>query len=40
MTNSQVSVPKDIKRPKSLPPPAPPMKKNPGINIKITSRVK
>jgi hypothetical protein len=31
-------LPKNIKKP--TPPPAPPVKKNPGINIKITSRVK
>lgn len=30
--------PKNIKKPN--PPPAPPAKKNPGINIKITSRLK
>lgn len=30
--------PKNIKKP--TPPPTPPAKKNPGINIKITSRVK
>lgn len=30
--------PKNAKKPN--PPPAPPAKKNPGINIKITSRLK